>query len=152
MNKISSPVYTSYFESCSMHRRRNCLINWDLSGARRSYSDSMRHTESMGKIGRRCAFFFSGCWCFSLSCLFISKLEDILVFPFILSLSLLIWITALVIILLSLIYLNSQVAAAVRNRSIEMVEALYNMNRVNQYYSNLFCSLVSQALLYELFF
>jgi len=107
----------------------------------------MKHTESMVKIGRRCAFVLvlfslylacsfrnSRTFWFSLSPSYHYhfKLHRLLLFSFI------------------LIYLNFQVAAAVRNRSIEMVEALYNMNRVNQYYSNLFCSLVSRALLYAL--
>jgi hypothetical protein len=109
----------------------------------------MKHTESMVKIGRRCAFvlvLFSLYLALSfrnLRTFWVSlsssyhyhyhfNLQRLLLFSFI------------------LIYLNFQVAAAVRNRSIEMVEALYNMNRVNQYYSNLFCSLVSRAVLYAL--
>lgn len=34
----------------------------------------------------------------------------------------------------SVLYFDFQVAGVVRNRTTEMVEALYNMNRVNQYY------------------
>lgn len=103
----------------------------------------MKHTESTGKIGRRCAFVLV---LFSLvSCLFIWKFKDIWVCFFIfllLSFPFFCYISCYYSPFLS-VYFNFQVAAAVRNRSIEMVEALYNMNRVNQYYGSLVCSHVA---------
>lgn len=64
----------------------------------------MMHTGSMGKIGRRCYFNFIILPYFHYNYFYPAHL-----------------------------FIHFQVSAAVRNRSAEMAESLYNMNRVHKY-------------------
>lgn len=83
----------------------------------------MKHTGNMGKIGRR--FDSAVMFCHHPAFTFSKSRTTILSF-------LLHTIITVFVILFSHWFIWLQVAAVVRNRSTEMVEALYSMNRVHR--------------------